>query len=1135
MAQLTLLLMGPPQIERNGTPIRVDTRKAIALLAYLAVTRQIHSRDSLALMFWPDTAEARARLRRTLSVLNAALARSWLDIERETISLEWSAGLWLDVEQFHRLLAVGRSHGHPPDVVCPACIPSLSDAAALYRDEFMAGFSLRDSQAFDDWQLFQREHLRSEMTTVLEKLVRAYAGMGQFEQAAATARRWLTLEPLDESAHQSLMLVLVRSGQRAAALRQYEECTRLLEEQLAVSPAPELTLLYEQIRDGSVDLGGSLDARLGLTDTPITVQAKATAFSGSGLLDPASKAESPERAFGYAAAWPVSPSTLPPQATPFIGRDREITEIITLLTGADCRLLTLTGVGGIGKTRLALHAAAAMQPHFAGHVYFIPLEGVSSPDLLPAAIASGLGLVSPNQGITRPQLLDVLKEQSGLLLLDNFEHLLEAGTTWVAEMLSHTTRLKFLVTSRERLNLRGEWLLPVAGMSFPDPSDTTSLETFNAVQLFCQRAAAIQPHFSPNPADLAKIADICRLLVGMPLAIELAAAWTPLLSCTEIAQEIGRNLDFLTTTLRDTPARHQSLRAVLDSSWHRLSQPEQAVLTRLSIFQGGFTRPAAEKVAEAALPVLLMLLSKSFLQRHSNDRYTIHPLLQQYTQEKLKSDPEAAAATNRRHAHYYSQWLAQSQATLYRRESLSDLLADVDNIRLAWQWAIEQRDEIALGPMAAPLYEFYDGQSWYQEGEQAFALAEQSARTGVLAMRLKARRAALAYRLGRLDESRAWLHIALTFLQTSEPDESTRLETAFINKTLGKIAYNGGNYPEAEEKHRQALALYIAAEDETGIAQSWHNLGLVVSSLGRLLEAQKYYEDSLALGREIGNLAGVALTLNNLGSVKYTLGEPAAAATHYQESLHLARQIGNHYTAGLALNNLGLLAADAGEHAQALTWYEAGLEQFQATGYRSGVAGILLNLGQIELSQGKIEAARGRFQTAQTIFNQIGEPGGLTLCWDNLGHIAEKEGDITAATAYFQQSLTLNRQLGDTREVALNLINLGRTSLTLNERSLAWNCLQEALQIGITLQAMPILLAATPPLVTLLAQSGHHSQALALAQAASRHPALEHGIAEQLAMFLENMGQRGIRDAAADSSPEITLKKIITTLLQESP
>jgi DNA-binding SARP family transcriptional activator len=323
MPSLKLLLLGPPRVEYEARPVEIQRRKTLALLVYLAVTGESHRRDTLATLLWPNSSQssARAALRRDLSVLNKSLGREWLEVDRETAALIRGPGFWLDVEQFQGRLAECRTHNHAPHDVCSDCLPPLTEAVSLYRDDFLAGFTLSDSPNFDEWQFFQTEGLRQTLASALERLVRGHSAQGGCESAIPYARRWLALDPLHEPAHQNLMGLYASVGQRAAALRQYRECVRLLEEELGVPPSEETTELYRAIK-----------AR----------QAPSTPAIDQAIHD-------------------VRPNNLPAQTTAFIGRVTELAAVQAKLSRPEVRLLTLTGPGGTGKTRNTAKVAMRYQ------------------------------------------------------------------------------------------------------------------------------------------------------------------------------------------------------------------------------------------------------------------------------------------------------------------------------------------------------------------------------------------------------------------------------------------------------------------------------------------------------------------------------------------------------------------------------------------------------------------------------------------------------------------------------------------------------------------------------------------------------------------------------------------------------
>ncbi|MDT8307488.1 MAG: adenylate/guanylate cyclase domain-containing protein, partial [Anaerolineae bacterium] len=385
---------------------------------------------------------------------------------------------------------------------------------------------------------------------------------------------------------------------------------------------------------------------------------------------------------------------LPPQPTPFIGRRQALAEILDQLSNPACRLVTIYGSGGVGKTRLALQIAAESIESFPHGVYQVGLAPLSPGSSVITAIAEALRF--PFSGTDPPieQLLEYLAEKEMMLVLDNFEHLVRQAST-VADLLANCPRLKVIVTSRERLNLREEWAYELGGMEVPRDGSTEVAEQFASVQLFLNHAHRVAPDLSLNSSDKASIVRICELVDGLPLGIELASSWARVLTVDEIATEVAKGLDFLATSSPSVPRRQQSLRAIFDYSWQFLSPQERDVLRRLSVFRGGMQRDAAEQIAGASLPLLLALTDKSLLRRSPGGRYELLEVIRQYASEKLEADPKLAQETRRQHTTYYINFLhsyGQSLTGGRQREALAALSAERQNTLKAWERAIDTLD-----------------------------------------------------------------------------------------------------------------------------------------------------------------------------------------------------------------------------------------------------------------------------------------------------------------------------------------------------------------------------------------------------------------------------------------------------------
>ncbi len=432
---------------------------------------------------------------------------------------------------------------------------------------------------------------------------------------------------------------------------------------------------------------------------------------------------------------PPTPSPgLPAYLTPFVGRTQEQADLASLLERPDCRIVTLLGPGGVGKTRLAIETARAV-PGFADGVAFVSLAPVSAPALIVPAIGDALGGAFSGTTDLLAQLLAHLRERRVLLILDNLEHLLDpAGVTLglLQHLLAQAPHASVLATSRERLRLAGEWVLELQGLAVPQPHAHTEPAAAPALTLFAEHAERVNRAFRLSPANEATVATICQLVDGLPLGIELAAAWTRLLTLDEIAQELTRGLDTAHLSPRTLPARHHSLRAVVEHSWQLLSTEERTALRQLSVFQGGFTRAAAAQVADAHLHVLANLVDKSLLRRGVSGRYDLHEVIRQYADTRLQEHADELAATGTRHAAYYLRLVAEREQRLKGAEqaqATEEISAEIDNVRVAWRWAAVQGPRDELERAGEVLQWFYEVRGWFGEGTALFAQAVEHVRS----------------------------------------------------------------------------------------------------------------------------------------------------------------------------------------------------------------------------------------------------------------------------------------------------------------------------------------------------------------------------------------------------------------------
>jgi DNA-binding SARP family transcriptional activator/predicted ATPase len=643
MSRLELAFLGTFQVTLNGQPVaRFRSANNQGLLVYLALNgdRPI-ARELLVALLWPEESDHNAHnnLRQAIFQLRQLLgdtessATPHLLVTRQVVQFNPAGDHALDVAQFLRAI---ESH-------------DLDTAAEHYRGELLPGFNAGSAE-FEEWLRLEREQLHRLALEAMFEAARDHLAAGRLDKAQALARRQLSLEPWREPAHRQLMQAYALAGDRAAALAQYEMCREVLWTELGIEPAPETAALLEEIKAGRY-------SRMATDET----------------IRP------PER----------TRHNLPIDTTPFIGREVELAEIGRLLVHERRRLVTIVAPGGMGKTRLALAVGRSVLAQFADGVYFVDLAPVERPEDIAPAIAAALEFKPPDPLLElTPQLLAFLSRRNLLLILDNFEQVL-AGAALVSEILRHCPNVAVLVTSRERLNLTSESRYELGGLDYPSDLSPDDALGYTAVRLFVDSGRRVRADFDLTGDNLADVIRVCRLVRGMPLGLILAAGWLALLTPAEIAAEIERGLEFLAADLADLPERQRSMRAVFDRSWRALSPEEQAVMARLSIFRGGFTREAAEQVAGANLRVLLALVNKSLLQRHPNGRFDVHELLRQYAAEQRRQDdPDGLVelAHCREFARLADTEMRQSSFQPFATERLA---AEPDNIRRAWAYAVE--------------------------------------------------------------------------------------------------------------------------------------------------------------------------------------------------------------------------------------------------------------------------------------------------------------------------------------------------------------------------------------------------------------------------------------------------------------
>ncbi len=668
---------------------------------------------------------------------------------------------------------------------------------------------------------------------------------------------------------------------------------------------------------------------------------------------------------------PVGAYRLPQPLTPFVGREQELAEISQMLADPACRLLTLLGPGGIGKTRLAIQTAVNLVEKFANGACFVSLQSIPTPDTLIPAVADALNIQLADQQEPQLDLFEFLQGKKMMLLLDNFEHLLGAAAM-LTELLQAAPGVKLLVTSREALNLPEEWLFPVGGMPYPAHEAGEDVETYSAVRLFAGCARRIRPDFSVAD-DRDAIIHICRLTGGTPLALELAASWVKTMRPAEIMAEIQRNLDFLTSRWRGIPEKHRSVRAVFNQSWALLDPAQQAVFKRLAVFRGSFRRAAAEHIAGASLVSLSALVDKSLLRWEPDGRYQVHELLRQYAAEQLVQSPEDVARIYDLHSGYYTRFLAERAAGLWggrQREALLDIEAEIDNIRAAWQWAVDQLKMEDILKSADPLGIFYDFRGRYLEGARAFEQAltrlkelESQPQAALTLATLATILGGLYVRLGRLEEAEAQLHWseALYHRLTLPPMPGFATDPVFM---LGIIASIRGDYVEAARLAERSLRTSETHGHTLNRGAAYYLLGRAALLEGRYETARQHFQQAYAITQAASDRWFMAYCLIELGNIEAALGHYQAAVDHYTSGYNIRQEFNDPEGMALALDHLGQVARRQGRYTEARRLYQESLAIAREINNRGSAATALAGLGETALAQEEFPTARQRFSQA---------------------------------------------------------------------------------------------------------------------------------------------------------------------------
>jgi predicted ATPase/DNA-binding SARP family transcriptional activator len=981
---VTMYLLGAADVAIDNQPINKQiSQKALGLFIYVAQNPGLHNRDFLANLFWGDMSDELARKN-----LRMALSNLRKVVADYLVVDRQNIGFNFLAPHFFDTIQLRQIAQDPRQ--------SLA-AAELYRGHFLTGFSANDAFPFLEWLEAERRIWQDFIEQVLQRGLELLISEQQYTTAITIARRLLALDPTAEETHRQLMRLLALAGQFNTALEQFSECQQILKTQLGVDVMPETLLLRDRI-----------------------LQVRTTAQNN-----------------------------LPQDQSLFIGRALEQNEVCQRLLSQPCRLVTILGSGGVGKTQLALHVARQLQTSFLEGVYLVQAQTLETSAELIAAIAESVGCVMREQR-PLPQLLEFLRNRELLLLCDNFEQLGAAGGAVIHQILANTTHVKVLITSRERLGLIAEWVQPLAGLAYPLSAQLGNLATpatYSGVQLFRERARQFVPDFVPTDADYAAIAQICELTAGLPLAIELAAAWVRVLSCTEIATELQRNFALLESGTG-------RLRAVFSYSWERLTDTEKLTFQKLAVFAGDFDRRAAQAVAEATLMQLSDLVDKSLLQLMANKRYRLHPVLRQYALAILQGSVEHYHNTRYRHCSHYCEWLGTLLPDLHgppQIDALRNIENEWQNIQFAWEWLALP----GLGQLPVPLvtsttllsatqtlFWFSWMRQRWQDGIQLFTkcfaniaprqptdfalwgfLAAASAKLMMNSDQIsKARQLAqnASAALPELVKHATYPILQILLVVVLHPEDTQQRLNAIIQQLeaqndrwgqgwalyyLGEWYIGQADRVTARSYLQQALTLFQVTGDRWWQTRCFIALAGLALYHGEAEQAQILGEQGLNLAYEFHSSQLAIGSLNELANIALANGKYQQAESYQRRAMEIARQAGDREWIANSLNSLGHVLLLRGNFQDAEQYYQESLNLGRAIGKNASIAWALQNLGDVQFRQENYLDAAAHYQACLALFQQEELALGATVTFKKLANVQRQLADYNLAAANYQQAL----------------------------------------------------------------------------------------------------------------------------------
>lgn len=994
----------PIQLELLGNAtVRIDgeiysnfvTKKSEALLLFLVYTGEVFRRDYLANLLWSNSSQERAsaNLRYVLTDLRKAFD-NYLNITRQSISVATNVNFELDTLLLDKYL-------QQPSI-------EIDDILSLYKGEFLQGFHVRNAVDFSHWMTIEREKWHVRLIHVLSELVTNAIRDHHYKNGLTAVERLLEIDPLNEHAHQQKLSLLAWSGKRAAALHYYEDIIHLLDNELSVQPAAETTSIYNQIKNGA--------------------------------YQPPSQAVMP--------SLPSIRHNLPAQITPFIGREHETEALSHLLTSTDNRLITILAMGGMGKTRLSLEVAKRQLNKFEDGIFYIELAHLPANTNIIPQIALSLDCQLQSD-IQEPidQLLAFLRDKMLLLVLDNFEHL-QSNATTILKILQAAPRLKILVTSRQRLNVLGEYVFRLQAFSIDQWKTVDQAIEYPAVKLFVDNAQRIRSDFELTQHNLKAVANICSIVGGLPLGLLIASSWISALSPKDIVHNLAESLHLMTTDMKGLSKRHRDISMVFDFTWHLLEDTDRHTFMRLSVFQGGFTLEAAQKVTDATFQVISNLLNFSFIQKDSNhNRFTIHELLRRYGKDKLEAST-LMHQTSIHHLNYYMSFIQQREDDLISRrqlEAIQEIRIDIENVKKAWHYALDNLDQttiMALDNMILGLLRFFRIEDRWQEGYELFHKAVQRIETNGIE--------AHCSRFGLLLIAYSNCLFFLNNIHGAEVAAQKGLAVARMNNDL--------------------IAQLVGAQ----------GLGIFLQILGKVDEAEHVIENGLRIAQDYGDPYQLARTLLSQGFIARMNNDIQLTTECCYQCLPVFRRMGDQFFLTQALNDLGNAVAYLGNYAEAVSYFKEAVNILRALHADQTVLTFQLTLGYFAYILGNLDEAEHYSKQSLDVAKRYNHSYNIGAGLRLLSQIALAKGQWNQAYEMGLQASQLTNGVLSYHESVLGPIHVGFALWGQEQYEMATVHLLETIQLCVNESAPLFRVFALQLSLFLLEQRGQYADAVGI-------------------------------------------------------